>query len=313
MMAPRLHLKPQGQVRVRILTGIVTLENEGTCGEMPHAMMQTFPKRLMVALSVLLLGVLVCMAPAVAQDTKPDGNDTKKEDESKTWAEKPPIRDGHDRPTTYPKIHFGKTKKADAGEQEKPAVQKDLKTRVYLLDVSAVMSKSITVNDTRETTRLEHMISQMESSLDYLVNRKDPRLRFNIVTFGSVQDFAEGGELQAATEDNARRAKEWLKKLEAKGESNMYNMLRECFEQQPDSATMIVGGKPGEPKDLSEELEKERKQYKDAGEFLLAQVKRWRKDGRSTTLDITGIGLSADEKEYYKRLADAAGGTYLDA
>jgi hypothetical protein len=31
------------------------------------------------------------------------------------------------------------------------------------------------------------------------------------------------------------------------------------------------------------------------------------------TLDITGVGLSSDEKEFYKRLADAAGGTYLDA
>jgi len=280
---------------------------------MPHAMMQTFPKRLMVALSVLLLGVLVCMAPAVAQDTKPDGNDTKKEDESKTWAEKPPIRDGHDRPTTYPKIHFGKTKKADAGEQEKPAVQKDLKTRVYLLDVSAVMSKSITVNDTRETTRLEHMISQMESSLDYLVNRKDPRLRFNIVTFGSVQDFARGGELQAATLENSKAAKKWLKDLKAGGDSDIYNLLKECFEQEPNSATMLVGGMPGKPAGLGDADEAELKKHKNAGEFVIAKVKEWRKAGKKTTLDITGIGLSKDEREYFKRLAEAAGGTYLDA
>lgn len=286
---------------------------------MPENLKTTITVRFAVALCVLVL-MLAVVFPVSAQGTdaakepgRPTADDQgdQGEEETKTRSVSEPVQDGHDRPTTYPKIKFG-SKKSEGNEQPKVEDTK-LKTRVYLLDISNSMSKSITVDDSRETTRLDHMIAQMERSLDALAKRKDPRLRFNIVTFGSVQDFAEGGELQAATEDNARRAKEWLKKLEAKGESNMYNMLRECFEQQPDSATMIVGGKPGEPKDLSEELEKERKQYKDAGEFLLAQVKRWRKDGRNTTLDITGIGLSADEKEYYKRLADAAGGTYLDA
>ena len=169
------------------------------------------------------------------------------------------------------------------------------------------------MNDTRETTRLEHMISQMESSLDYLVNRKDPRLRFNIVTFGSVQDFAKGGELQAATLENSKAAKKWLKNLNAGGDSDIYNLLKECFEQEPDSATMLVGGMPGKPAGLSDADEAELKKHKDAGEFVIAKVKEWRKDGKKTTLDITGIGLSKEEREYFKRLAEAAGGTYLDA
>jgi hypothetical protein len=258
--------------------------------------------RLALACCLLLPAAALCFAQETGKTEQPA-------------AEGPAVQDGHDRPTSYPKIKFGGKKaegKGGGDEQPKPEDTK-LKTRVYLLDISNAMSKSITVDDARETTRLEHMVAQMERSLDALAKRKDPRLRFNIITFGSVQDFASGGELQAATDDNARRAKEWLKKLEAKGDTDLYNMLRECFEQEPDSATMLVGSMPGEPEGLSEELDLERKRYKNAGEFLLAQVKKWRTAGKKTTLDITGVGLSADEKEYYKRLADAAGGTYLDA
>lgn len=271
---------------------------------MPDQLKLRLPGRIALACCLLLLAAPLSFAPVNAQEA---GKTEQPATEGQT------VQDGHDRPTSYPKIKFGSKKSDDKADEQPKVEDTKLKTRVYLLDISNAMSKSITVDDARETTRLEHMVAQMERSLDALAKRKDPRLRFNIVTFGSVQDFASGGELQAATEENARRAKEWLKKLEAKGDTDIYNMLRECFEQQPDSATMIVGSMPGEPDDLSEELERERKQYKNAGEFVLAQVKKWRAAGKTTTLDITGVGLSADEKEYYKRLADAAGGTYLDA
>jgi hypothetical protein len=270
---------------------------------MPNLMLQTFTSRLLLAFSVLLFGVLVCNA----QESKPDKSNQPAD--NTTHLEKQPMRDGHDRPTTYPKIHFGKIE-STKGEKQKPAADKNLKTRVYLLDVSAVMSKSITVDDTRETTRLEHMVSQMESSLKYLKNRKDPRLRFNIVTFGSVQDFASGGELQAVTPANVKAARKWLKKLKAGGDTDIYDLLKECFEQEPDSATMLVGGMPSKPSGVDE---KKFKKYKTPGEFVIAQVKSWRKAGKKTTLDITGVGLSQSEREYYKRLAEAAGGTYLDA
>ncbi|MBZ0137991.1 MAG: hypothetical protein K8I27_16665 [Planctomycetes bacterium] len=240
-----------------------------------------------------------------------------------TWAQdgptvedvsKKPVRDGHDRPTTYPKIRFG-AKKTEAPAEDVDAavdaVEKKLKTRVYLVDVSASMAKSLTIEGTRESTRLEQMVTQINNSLDALANRRDPNLRFNIVTFGSVQDFAGGGELQPVTKDSVKRAKEWLGKLEAKGDSDIYALLRECFEQAPDSATMLVGSLPTKPAGVDEA---EYKKHKDAGEFLIARVKAWRDDdGKTTTLDITGVGLSDDEKAYYRRLAEAAGGTYLDA
>jgi hypothetical protein len=257
--------------------------------------------QLTLALPLLLLGLFAW--PSLAQEEAEKTGET-------TEADNPPARDGHDRPTSYPKIRFGKKARPAEGAGEPKVEDTKLKARVYLLDVSDVMAKTITVDGTRQTTRLEHMVAQMERSLDALAKRKDPRLRFNIVTFGTVQDFADGGELQAATEENAKRAKEWLKKLEAKGESDIYTMLSECFEQEPESATMIVGGMPSAPAGVDEA---ELKKHKNAGEYVLEQVKLWRKDGKETTLDITGVGLSADEKDYYKRLADAAGGTYLDA
>ncbi|MCB9893867.1 MAG: hypothetical protein H6839_05440 [Planctomycetes bacterium] len=265
---------------------------------------------LRAGVAVFALLLFVAFTGVQAQDAaKPaDGNTTeqpKKDDGAKTG------RDGHDRPTTYPKIKFGGKKSGD-GDEPKAADSK-LKIRVYLLDISNAMAKSITVDESRETTRLEHMVAQMERSLDALAKRKDPRLRFNIVTFGSVQDFAAGDEPQAATEENAKRAKEWLKKLEAKGDADIYTMLSECFEQEPESATMIVGGMPGKPAKLDKELQALFDKEENAGEFLIKQVKEWRTAGKKTTLDITGVGLSADEKAYYKRLAEAAGGTYLDA
>jgi hypothetical protein len=173
------------------------------------------------------------------------------------------------------------------------------------------MSKKITVGEA-ETTRLEVMVTQISNSLDALAKRKDPRLRFNIITFGSVKDFAEGSEPATADEANTKRAKEWLKKLEAGGETDMFAMLKECFAQGPESATMVVGAEPASPAGLDEEQKKELNKHKNAGEYLLEQVKLWRKD-KTTTLDITGVALSDEQKEYYKRLAEAAGGTYLDA
>lgn len=273
---------------------------------MPKLMSSAIRFRMMWRVCVAVV-LSTCVAFAVSGQQPDPGSNKENEPEIKDVSKKPE-RDGHDRPTSYPKIRFG-AKKGDDGKED-PG-EKKLKTRVYLLDVSASMAKSITIEDTRETTRLEHMVSQIKSSLDALANRRNPNLRFNIVTFGSVQDFAGGGDLQPVTGENVKRAKEWLEKLESKGESDIYTMLKECFEQEPDSATMLVGSLPTKPDKVDEE---EFKKHKDAGEFLIAMVKVWRdNDGRKTTLDITGVGLSDDEKAYYRRLAEAAGGTYLDA
>lgn len=257
--------------------------------------------QLSLALTLLLLGLFAFQVPSGAQEKTGEGADVERVDDP---------QDGHDRPTTYPKIRFGKKPAPKEGEVAGKAEGPKLKARVYLLDTSDAMAKKVNVEGAAETTRLAQMVAQMEGSLDALAKRKDPRLRFNIVTFGTVKDFADGGELQAATEENTKRAKEWLAKLEAKGEADIYTMLSECFEQAPESATMIIGGMPGAPAGVEEA---ELKKHKNAGEYVLEQVKTWRKDGKTTTLDITGVGLSADEKEYFKRLADAAGGTYLDA
>lgn len=249
-------------------------------------------------LPVLMLGL--CAFPIAAQESE---SETEVENKTKT-------QDGHDRPTSYPKIRFTR-KAAVEGKGEAKVDEQKLKTRVYLVDVSSAMSTKITVGQT-ETTRLEVMVAQMSSSLDALARRKDPRLRFNIITFGTVKDFAEGAEPAVADEANARRAKEWLTKLTSGGEADIFEMLKECFEQAPESATMIIGAMPATPAGLDEAQKKELANHKNAGEYLLEQVKLWRKD-KATTLDITGVALSAEEKEFYKRLAEAAGGTYLDA
>lgn len=221
------------------------------------------------------------------------------------------VDDGHDRPTTYPRIRIGGTRPEGVGQDgaDPAKAAGKVKVRAYLLDVSDAMAASITVGNSEEMTRLERMVSEMGKSLTRMAERPGST-RFNIVTFGSIQDLAAGGEPWVANADNARKAKDWLKKLEAKGTGDLFALLKALFDQKPESATMMVGSMPGKPAGVSEE---ELKAYKDVPEFVLAKVKEWRKAGNTTSLDITGIGLGQAERDFYKRLAEAVEGTYLDA
>lgn len=250
------------------------------------------------------LALLFAASFSVAQAKPADQPKTERPADNDPDAVK--VQDGHDRPTTYPRIRIGGAKPAE-GEAQPGAVK--VKTRAYLLDVSDAMAASITVGNSEEMTRLERMVSEMNKSLSRLADRPGS-MRFNIITFGTIQDLAAGAEPWVANADNAQKAKDWLKKLEAKGTGDLYALLKALFDQKPESATMMVGSMPGKPADVSEE---ELKKHKDVAEFVLAKVKEWRKAGNTTSLDITGIGLGREEREFYKRLAEAVEGTYLDA
>lgn len=254
----------------------------------------------------LLLALALLGSVVVAQAGTPKPAEPAKERPADNDPDAVKVEDGHDRPTTYPRIRIGGTR-PDAAEPAADAPK--FKTRAYLLDISDAMAASITVGNSEEMTRLERMVSEMGKSLTRMAERPGST-RFNIVTFGTIQDLAAGGEPWVANADNAQKAKDWLKKLEAKGSGDLYALLKALFEQKPESATMMVGSMPGKPVGISEE---ELKQHKDVAEFVLAKVKEWRKAGNTTSLDITGIGLGQSEREYYKRLAEAMEGTYLDA
>ncbi len=227
---------------------------------------------------------------------------------------KPEKTDGYDRPTTYPKIRFG-SKKKEGGEQgaaENGEAPKNTKSRVYLLDLSDAMAASITIEGSKETTRIEHMRSLVGRALEDLAKQPDARngvLSFNLVTFGSVQDFAKGGDPMKANAENTGKAKEWLKDLVAKGQPDLHALLSECFKQEPDSAALLVGSMPGKPADVSEE---ELKKFESVGDFIVDVVKRQRAAGKKTTLDVFGVGLSREQREFYEKLAKAGGGNYVD-
>ena len=140
----------------------VTLEKQPTCGRMPSGM----EIRLLRFISTCVVLVLLFGAGFGRQFAS--GQDASKQPNA---SETPPDSDGHDRPTTYPKIRFSNKKDGDKPEA---VADKKLKTRVYLLDTTADMSKSITVDGVRETTRLEHMVAQIERSLDALAKRDKP-------------------------------------------------------------------------------------------------------------------------------------------
>lgn len=264
---------------------------------MPRPMKQStkhsrsfLPVRTLVACLCLLLGAASALAQESGGENKP-----------------PKDRDGYDRPTTYPKISFGGKKKEGAEGVEGEAAAAKNKSRVFLLDISDSMAASITIDGTRETTRMEHMREVMGRTLDNLAKKRN--LDFNIVTFGSVKDFANGGDLVQTSAETTFKAKEWLKKLESKGSPDLHALLAECYKQEPDTAAMLVGSMPAKPAGVDEEV---LKKFESVGEYIIDEVKNKRTAGKKTTLDIIGIGLGRDEKAYYRRLAEAGGGTYID-
>lgn len=264
---------------------------------------------------VIALALVLASGFAVAQDKPAEGpaksDEGGSKSDSKGGAGKeengpPKDTDGYDRPTTYPRIRFGGKKK----EGDAEAAPRN-KSRVFLLDTSDLMAGSITIDDTRETTRMEHMREVLGRTLDHLSTRRN--LDFNIITFGAVKDLAKGGDLLQASAENAKQAKEWISKLEPGGSPDLHAILIECFRQEPDSAALIVGSMPGTPATLDKQaLDKLLEKHKTVGEIIVQQLKDFRTAGKKTTLDIVGIGLTRTEKEYYRRLAEAGGGAYID-
>ena len=270
------------------------------------AMSEVKNSRLPFAMHMVLPGFMcLFMAwPALAQEAAP----AKAAEESAEKPAKEPsekVEDGHDRPTTYPKIVF-KPKDENAKPGEGAAAGKKVLTRAYLVDITDAMAASVTVKG-QEVTRMERMITEVSAALDAWANRTD--LHFNIITFGTVLDFAGGGAPLEFTAENIKNAKAWLKKLECKGTGDMYAMLKALFEQEPETATMVVGSMPARPADVSDE---EIAKHENAAAFVQAQVKAWVAAGKKTKLYITGIGLTKSEREYYFAMAQATGAVYTD-
>lgn len=246
------------------------------------------------------------VAFASAQATEPA--ETPRQTPKEAEAEKPDVvveddRNAYDRPTSYPQIRFGSRPAAKNGAEGEKAAPR---TRVYLIDVSEAMANKMDLGDAGDLTRLAHMRSLVEKGLDALARRD---VRFNLVTFGQINDFAKGGDLKTANAESIGLAKEWLNGLKAEGKPDLYALLAECFKQEPDEATLIVGSMPNAPAGVTEN---DLKIAGGAGEYIIRRVAALRAGGKRTTLDITGVGLGADEKKFYQRLAQAGGGAYLD-
>lgn len=247
---------------------------------------------------VVMCACLACVHPAVAQEKEPapangSGNPKEKTND-----------DGHDRPTPYPRIRFkpDRIEKVDTAEGGK----KEISSRAYLLDLSDAMTATEALDDGTAVSRLDLAKAKMKQALDDLSKRRD--LVFNIVTYGSVADFADSKQPVSIDADTIEKAKKWVDERQAGGKSDLYNLLKVLFEQEPTSAQLLVGSDASMPAGV-EAGEVER-----AGgvqEFVLAAVRLWRQK-KKTRLDIVGIALDESQREYYRKLAQAGGGLYLD-
>ena len=263
--------------------------------------------RIAVWTQCLIAGYLLAMLPVGLEAQEKSAEDDPPKIESKRdGASDDDASDGmgHDRPTPYPKIRFGNARNEEDGEK---ARKLKLKSRAYLVDISHAMMSTVTLDSGTETTRLDLMVGELKRTLDSLGKRRDHR--FNMVTFGEVKDLAEEGELLTPGAKNIKRAKEWLDKLEAGDDPDLYAILKACFEQAPDGAALMVGSSPSAPAGVDE---KEIEKYGGLNDFVVAMVKSWRAAGTKTSLDIIGIELPENARKFYKRLAKAGGGMYLD-
>lgn len=212
-----------------------------------------------------------------------------------------PVEDGHDRPTSTPTIRVVPVDGAKAGsEAEKP----NQTTHAYIVDASAAMAETVTVAG-KAYVRFDLLKSAMGGSLDGFATRANKN--FNIVALGHAKDFAAGKDPLPFNADNVKSAKDWLGKLECKGSGDLYAILKLVFDGGPDSVSLIVGSMPAKPAGVSED---ELKKHATITAFVLAQVKSWRAAGKKTTLDITAIGLSADDQIFYRDLAKATAGSF---
>lgn len=250
---------------------------------------------------VCLLALLTALSGVSrAQDQPKSEPEAGRESNSDT-----PKPEGHDRPTAYPRVRF---KKDGVEKVNTPdGGSKELLTRAYLLDLSAAMTATITLSDDRVVSRLERAKELLKQSLDTIAKRRD--VAFNIACFGTSDDFADRKAPVSVSADAVERAKKWVEDRVALGDSDIYGLLKVVFEQGPTSASMIVGSDPASPAGMDA---KELEQAGGVQDFIVKQVEAWRKAGSKTALDITGIGLSDTQREFYKKLAKAGGGTYLD-
>ncbi len=314
-----------GVVSVRFPSAYaLTLEKGWTCAGMQVPMNGPTIIRLILGAWLLMAAAWVAHAQAQPEE-QPKSEKSRDEKTDEKPVDQPDSRDGYDRPTAYPRITFGKKKTDKPDESQDESKQGEVKeagnedgasriskARVYLLDVSDAMIASISIDGSRETTRIEHMRSLATAALDDLAKLPESRRRelgFNLITFGKVQDFAAGGSLARVDATTIGKAKEWLKELEAGGNSDLYSLLMECFKQGPESAALLVGGVPAAPAGISAE---ELKEYEFARDYIVDAVKRLRAKGSKTTLDIIGVGLTREAREYYERLAAAGGGKFLE-
>lgn len=263
---------------------------DGTCAK--RAVMLRYLPTVLCALFALALGT----QSGVAQEQEPT-KPVEKPAETKP-------DDGHDRPTPYPRIRFKRDK---IEKVETPdGSQKDVTSRAYLLDLSDDMIATETTAEGAVTTRLEIAKSKLKQALDELSRRRDTV--FNIASFGNVADLAENKQPVAVSAEVIERAKKWVDDREASGKSDIYSLLKAVFEQEPTAAQLLVGSDPVNPTGV------ELKDIEAAGglqEYMVAAVREWRKN-KKTRLDIVGISLSENQREFYRKLASAGGGTYLD-
>lgn len=254
----------------------------------------------------------------VARDDGDDQSDNATERET---GQEP--QDGHDRPTTYPRLRFG----ADKPERVKTPSGRsvEVRTRVYLLDTGAAMGEVArevahtetpeaekgeeggTEGEIVELTRLDLARAELERVLDGLSDRRN--LRFSLAVVGDGEACTGEDEPFLPGEETLRKAREWLKELAAGEDGDLHGTLAACFEEEPSSISLLVGGMPASPRGVAEA---EVLEYGDVQEFLIAKVKEWRSGGRKTTLDVTGVALSEEARKFYRRLAEAGGGVYLD-
>jgi len=114
-----------------------------------------------------------------------------------------------------------------------------LSPKSEMADQERVPRDLVFVLDTSGSMKDDGKIGQAKSALKFCIDKLDPADRFAIVQFSTMADtFAP--KWSEATDDNKKKAREWIEKMEAAGGTNLSDALDRVFDLKPDEARPVT-------------------------------------------------------------------------
>jgi len=163
----------------------------------------------------------------------------------------------------------------------------------FVIDVSGSMTEMLRARYVGEKGETRMTVAQRE--LQRCIDGLATKALFNVIAFNSgVDRWLEDG-IAGSTPENRNEAKEWVARLGAGGGTNIYDSLREAFnDPEVDTIYLLSDGEPSAGT------------HTDPG-IIREHVRKWN-ENRNVVIHCIAVGGSLSILEW---LAEDSGGTYI--